>query len=76
MLVELNISDRLRKNKNFIIELLKLDTFYIDEEDMQSIGDNLKDDKEVMELILIKTLRFIKILALILKKIRSFLKSF
>ena len=28
---------------------------------MQSIGDNLKDDKEVMELILIKNTKFVKL---------------
>ena len=43
---------------------------------MQSIGDNLKDDKEVMELILIKNFALYKNISSNLKKIRSFLKKF
>ena len=69
------VSDRLRKNKNFIIELLKLDTFYIDDEDMQSIGDSLKDDKEVMELILTKNFALYKNISSNLKKDKVFFKK-
>ena len=56
--------------------MLKLDTFYIDEEDMQSIGDNLKDDKEVMELILTKNFALYKNISSNLKKDKVFLKKF
>lgn len=69
------ISDRLRKNKNFIIELLKLDTFYIDEEDMQSIDDSLKDDKEVVELVLTKNFALYKSISSNLKKDKVFFKK-
>ena len=69
------ISDRLKKNKNFIIELLKLDTFYVDEEDMQSIGDSLKDDKEVMELVLTKNFALYKTISSNLKKDKVFFKK-
>ena len=55
--------------------MLKLDTFYIDEEDMQSIGDNLKDDKEVMELILIKNFALYKNISSNLKKDKVFFKK-
>ena len=68
------ISERLRKNKNFIIELLKLGVS-VDDQEMLSLDDVLKDDKEVVELLIVKNFYNYKYISSNLKKDKVFFKK-
>jgi hypothetical protein len=68
------ISERLRKNKNFIMELIKSGVAIYDN-DIIVLGDNLKDDQELMEQILQKNPRCLKHISVNLQKNKTFLKK-
>lgn len=68
------ISERLRKNKSFIMELIKSGVAIYDN-DIIVLGDNLKDDQELMEQILQKNPRHLKHISVNLQKNKTFLKK-